>query len=123
MPVELREQLYHFINNSKLILSCLLYFKVFIFSYEERARSLETVMTKHKDSTTYEDFIARVYSPVAMPSPFCHPVINTSGSGDGPQCSANTSMLAAALLDSHGHSHKVGPNSDAKFRSIIFFLF
>lgn len=73
-------------------------------------------MTKHKDSTTYEDFISRVYSPLAMPSPFCIAGATTSGGGDGPACTSNTSMLAAALLDSHGHSHKVGQKVEQKFR-------
>ncbi|KAB0803388.1 hypothetical protein PPYR_00358 [Photinus pyralis] len=85
--------------------------------YEERARSLETVMTKHKDRTTYEDFISRVYSPIAMPSPFCTASSSSTDGSDGATCSANTSMLAAALLDSHGHSHKAGQKSDQKFRA------
>ncbi|XP_022909230.2 probable Rho GTPase-activating protein CG5521 isoform X1 [Onthophagus taurus] len=74
--------------------------------YEERARSLDTVVTKHKDNTTFEDFISRVYSPVATPSPFC-----TSGSASG-----DASMLCSALLDSHGHSQKVGQR-EPKFRA------
>ncbi|KAK4884388.1 hypothetical protein RN001_000659 [Aquatica leii] len=84
--------------------------------YEERARSLETVMTKHKDSTTYEDFISRVYSPIATPSPFCNPNISVGDGSDG-ATSSNTSMLAAALLDSHSHSYKLGQKNDPKFRA------
>lgn len=75
------------------------------------------MITKHKDSTTYEEFIARVYSPVATRSPFC--VTGTSiggGAGDGSSCASNQSMLAAALLDSHGHSHKASHRSEQKFR-------
>ncbi|KAF5297114.1 hypothetical protein FQA39_LY02694 [Lamprigera yunnana] len=82
--------------------------------YEERARSLETVMSKHKDSTTYEDFISRVYSPVATPSPFSNVNVSSGDVSDG--TSSNTSMLAAALLDSHAHSFKVGQKSDQKYR-------
>lgn len=64
---------------------------------------METVITKHKDSTTYEEFIARVYSPIAMRSPFCvGSTASSVGGGEG----SNQSTLAAALLDSHGHSHK-----------------
>ncbi|KAJ8941931.1 hypothetical protein NQ318_013264 [Aromia moschata] len=83
--------------------------------YEERARSLETVVTKHKNSTTYEDFISKVYSPVAMPGPFCPSGSSSGGTGDGTAC--NPSMLAAALLDSHGHSHKGTQRADQKFRA------
>lgn len=73
-------------------------------------------MTKHKDNTTYEDFISRVYSPIAMPSPFCVASSISNGSGEGSACTSNTSMLAAALLDSHGHSHKVSHKPEQKFR-------
>lgn len=73
-------------------------------------------MTKHKHSTTYEDFISRVYIPIATPSPFCVSGSTSSGAGDGPACTGNPSMLAAALLDSHGHSHKPNQRSDSKFR-------
>ncbi|CAL7949772.1 unnamed protein product [Xylocopa violacea] len=38
--------------------------------YEERARSIDTVMRNHKESTTFEEFTANVYSPVQPPSPF-----------------------------------------------------
>ncbi|KAJ8925866.1 hypothetical protein NQ315_009718 [Exocentrus adspersus] len=83
--------------------------------YEERARSLDIVVTKHKHSTTYEDFISKVYSPVATPSPFCPSGSSSSGAGDGTTC--NPSMLAAALLDSHGHSHKSSHRTDQKYRA------
>ncbi|KAJ8941366.1 hypothetical protein NQ314_010429 [Rhamnusium bicolor] len=83
--------------------------------YEERARSLGTVVTKHKNCTTYEDFISKVYSPIATPSPFCPSGSSSSGAGDGTTC--NPSMLAAALLDSHGHSHKGTQRADQKYRA------
>ncbi|XP_054011136.1 ral GTPase-activating protein subunit alpha-1 isoform X7 [Hylaeus anthracinus] len=38
--------------------------------YEERARSIDTVMRNHKEATTFEEFTANVYSPVQPPSPF-----------------------------------------------------
>jgi hypothetical protein len=104
------------VSNSHSIFS---FTNQFVFtrdSYEERALSLDTVMIKHKHSTTYEDFISRVYSPIATPSPFCVVGSTSSGAGDGPACTGNPSMLAAALLDSHGHSHKPNQRSDSKFR-------
>ncbi|XP_014218628.1 ral GTPase-activating protein subunit alpha-1 isoform X2 [Copidosoma floridanum] len=38
--------------------------------YEERARSIDTIMRNHKEATTFEEFAANVYSPVQPPSPF-----------------------------------------------------
>ncbi|CAG9764824.1 unnamed protein product [Ceutorhynchus assimilis] len=85
--------------------------------YEERARSLDTVVTKHKCSATFEEFISKVYSPVPTPSPFYPFGSSTTSCTDSASCSNNSSMLAAALLDSsHGHSHKGGQRSDQKFR-------
>jgi hypothetical protein len=112
------------VSNSHSIFS---FTNQFVFtrdSYEERALSLDTVMIKHKHSTTYEDFISRVYSPIATPSPFCVVGSTSSGAGDGPACTGNPSMLAAALLDSHGHSHKPNQRSDSKFRgkNLLFVL-
>lgn len=80
---------------------------------------MDTVVTKHKDSTTYEEFISRVYSPIATRSPFCSIGTTSSGAGDGPSCTGNPSMLAAALLDSHGHSHKTSQRNEEKFRGTI----
>ncbi|CAH0550342.1 unnamed protein product [Brassicogethes aeneus] len=77
--------------------------------YEERARSLETVVTKHKKSTTYEDLISHVYSPMTFDNrgggSLC------SGGGD---LSSNSSNLAAALIDS---SHKGVQRTDPKYRA------
>lgn len=36
---------------------------IFIFSYEERGRSLETLIKHFKKATTFEEFAANVYSP------------------------------------------------------------
>ncbi|XP_076233840.1 putative Rho GTPase-activating protein CG5521 isoform X7 [Calliopsis andreniformis] len=58
--------------------------------YEERARSIDTVMRNHKEATTFEEFTANVYSPVQPPSPF-----------SGASSVSASSNLAAALIDSH----------------------
>lgn len=52
---------------------------VLIYSYEERAKSLETVVHNHKDATTFEEFTAQVYSPVQPVSPFCPGPNRSSG--------------------------------------------
>lgn len=90
-------------------------------SYEERARSLETVVTKHKHSTTYEEFISKVYSPVLKSSPFYQNYAMSSSSSGAGDDSGNSSTLAAALLDSHSQSHKNMQRSDHKFRGMYYF--
>ncbi|KAK0164383.1 hypothetical protein PV328_003019 [Microctonus aethiopoides] len=67
--------------------------------YEERARSIDIVMRNHKESTTFEDFAANVYSPVLPMSPF-NCASSVTGSMTSVQSTAS-SNLAAALLDSH----------------------
>ncbi|XP_076666780.1 putative Rho GTPase-activating protein CG5521 isoform X8 [Andrena cerasifolii] len=67
--------------------------------YEERARSIDTVMRNHKEATTFEEFTANVYSPVLPPSPFSG-ASSVSGSTTSVQSTAS-SNLAAALIDSH----------------------
>nr|XP_046485435.1 probable Rho GTPase-activating protein CG5521 [Neodiprion pinetum] len=67
--------------------------------YEERARSLDTVVRNHKEATTFEEFAANVYSPVQPPSPFSC-TSSVSGSMTSVQSTAS-SNLAAALIDSH----------------------
>ncbi|KAL3287319.1 hypothetical protein HHI36_001794 [Cryptolaemus montrouzieri] len=81
--------------------------------YEERARSLKSVVTDHKDSTIYEEFISRVYSPVCSSLSFYGNFSNTSDTGDSV---ATSSTLAAALLDSHGHTHRSSQKHDSKLR-------
>lgn len=93
---------------------------VSFFSYEERHQSLTTVVTRHKDSTTYEDFISRVYSPVDMSSPFFVSNAVASSTADDTGCLSNPSMLAAALLDSHGLAHKFYQKGDQKMRGKYF---
>ncbi|XP_032455562.1 probable Rho GTPase-activating protein CG5521 isoform X2 [Nasonia vitripennis] len=67
--------------------------------YEERARSIDTIMRNHKEATTFEEFAANVYSPIQPPSPFSG-ASSVSGSTTSVQ-SAASSNLAAALIDSH----------------------
>ncbi|XP_029168215.1 probable Rho GTPase-activating protein CG5521 isoform X8 [Nylanderia fulva] len=67
--------------------------------YEERARSIDTVMRNHKEPTTFEEFAANVYSPVQPPSPFSG-TSSVSGSTTSVQSTAS-SNLAAALIDPH----------------------
>ncbi|XP_075222670.1 putative Rho GTPase-activating protein CG5521 [Lycorma delicatula] len=77
--------------------------------YEERSRSLETVVRNHKNATTFEEFAAQVFSPVQTPAPFGISSARASGvscrSVEGTQVSscpsAPSSTLAAALIDSH----------------------
>ncbi|CAG9861658.1 unnamed protein product [Phyllotreta striolata] len=85
--------------------------------YEERARSLDTVVTKHKKHTTYEEFISKVYAPVLAACPL-YPGggIASAGSADG----SSNSSLAAVLLDSHGgHVPKGLQRPDQKFRASV----
>lgn len=80
------------------------------YSYEERCRSLDTIVEKHMDRTTYEEFISQVFSPVMGAGPFC--TRTSSGPREGQACNVAPSPLTAALLDhnaagQHSHSHKV----------------
>jgi hypothetical protein len=52
---------------------------VLLSSYEERAKSLETVVRNHRDATTFEEFTAQVYSPVQSVSPFCSGLNHSAG--------------------------------------------
>ncbi|RZF33885.1 hypothetical protein LSTR_LSTR009909 [Laodelphax striatellus] len=78
--------------------------------YEERSRTLETIVRNHKNATTFEEFAAQVYSPVQTPTPFGISTTRASGvsmrsvetSGGG---NPAPSTLAAALIDSHTHTH------------------
>ncbi|GAB0092803.1 Probable Rho GTPase-activating protein CG5521 [Sergentomyia squamirostris] len=57
--------------------------------YEERHRSLETVGSRHKENTTFEEFAGRIFSPI---QPATVPSSTTSSNvGNAP--------LAAALID------------------------
>nr|CAD7424624.1 unnamed protein product [Timema monikensis] len=94
--------------------------------YEERAKSLDTVVRNHKDATTFEEFAAQVYAPVQPVSPFYPGPIRSSGTSLASRCPepncppAPSSTLAAALLDSHHHHRfpfRGGPLGSSETRS------
>ncbi|XP_078043542.1 putative Rho GTPase-activating protein CG5521 isoform X9 [Augochlora pura] len=93
--------------------------------YEERARSIDTVMRNHKEATTFEEFTANVYSPVQPPSPFSG-VSSVSGSTTSVQSTAS-SNLAAALIDSHqgrsGMRSSSAASSDNRANRVLHNLF
>lgn len=73
--------------------------------YEDRAKSLDTIVRNHKDATTYEEFAGHVFSPA--PGSTCYTGQNRSSGvpQSFPDRDANcSSQLAAALIDSHRHS-------------------
>ncbi|KAK7793523.1 hypothetical protein R5R35_010590 [Gryllus longicercus] len=91
--------------------------------YEERSKSLETVVRNHKEATTFEEFAAQVYSPVQTASPFCPGPTRSSGTSlssrsPEPSCPpVPSSTLAAALLDSHQPRHgSSSTTGDARLR-------
>ncbi|XP_015110729.1 probable Rho GTPase-activating protein CG5521 isoform X8 [Diachasma alloeum] len=79
--------------------------------YEERNRSIDTVMRNHKESTTFEEFAANVYAPVQPMSPFSGGS-SVTGSITSVQSTAS-SNLAAALLDSHHGRPSLRNNSSS----------
>ncbi|XP_076637502.1 putative Rho GTPase-activating protein CG5521 isoform X9 [Colletes latitarsis] len=93
--------------------------------YEERARSIDTVMRNHKEATTFEEFTANVYSPVQPPSPFSG-ASSVSGSTTSVQSTAS-SNLAAALIDSHqgrsGLRSSSATSSDNRANRVLHNLF
>ncbi|XP_026674895.1 probable Rho GTPase-activating protein CG5521 isoform X9 [Ceratina calcarata] len=93
--------------------------------YEERARSIDTVMRNHKEATTFEEFTANVYSPVQPPSPFSG-ASSVSGSTTSVQSTAS-SNLAAALIDSHqgrsGLRSSSAASSDNRANRVLHNLF
>ncbi|XP_031364331.1 ral GTPase-activating protein subunit alpha-1 isoform X1 [Apis dorsata] len=93
--------------------------------YEERARSIDTVMRNHKEATTFEEFTANVYSPVQPPSPFSG-ASSISGSTTSVQSTAS-SNLAAALIDSHqgrsGLRSSSAASSDNRANRVLHNLF
>lgn len=62
-------------------------------SYEERNRSLETVASRHKESKTFEDFIAKIYSPITS----LHIIAAITSSV------TSSTITAAALIDQTPH--------------------
>ncbi|CAD7084282.1 unnamed protein product [Hermetia illucens] len=79
------------INASRAKRSSLPFFQQY---YEERHRSLDTVSSRYKESTTFEEFATRVYNPI--PSSFS--TLGNQSVGGAP--------LAAALIDHHRSSLK-----------------
>lgn len=86
-------------------------------SYEERKRSLETVAGRHKDSNTFEEFAARIYSPIPLAS-------STTALGGSITTTTTTTTLvtaapplAAALID---HHHRSSTKSAVTFFAICF---
>ncbi|XP_055594870.1 probable Rho GTPase-activating protein CG5521 isoform X2 [Uranotaenia lowii] len=73
--------------------------------YEERNRSLDTVSTRHKESNTFEDFTARIFSPIPPQGTVSagHSGSNASGSG-APGGPVVAPPLAAALIDQHSRT-------------------
>ncbi|ALC45606.1 CG5521 [Drosophila busckii] len=65
--------------------------------YEERNRSLDSVSSRYKESTTFEDFASRIYNPMPMSSLGTLRESNASSSG---------APLAAALIDHNRASVK-----------------
>ncbi|XP_026816588.1 ral GTPase-activating protein subunit alpha-1 isoform X1 [Rhopalosiphum maidis] len=73
--------------------------------YEERWRSLDMIMKNYKHSSTFEEFISNVYSPVQTTSPFQQqPYLRSNSekykSDDFVLSGSSSSNLAAALIDS-----------------------
>ncbi|XP_034238105.1 probable Rho GTPase-activating protein CG5521 isoform X3 [Thrips palmi] len=75
--------------------------------YEDRAKSLDTIVKNHKDATTYEEFTGHVFSPAPSSSTFYSGPNRTSGVPhnypERDSSFTHSSQLAAALLDSHRH--------------------
>ncbi|XP_037955587.1 probable Rho GTPase-activating protein CG5521 isoform X2 [Teleopsis dalmanni] len=63
--------------------------------YEERNRSLDSVSSRYKESTTFEDFVSRIYNPIPINSSYAN--LRDTGA---------TAPLAAALIDHHRSSVK-----------------
>ncbi|XP_064553244.1 probable Rho GTPase-activating protein CG5521 [Drosophila montana] len=65
--------------------------------YEERNRSLDSVSSRYKESTTFEDFASRIYNPMPLSTLSTLRESNSSSSG---------APLAAALIDPNRASVK-----------------
>lgn len=98
MLVEQRDHLYHFISNCKFFsrFNVLKVILIFLTSYEERSRSLETISTRHKENSTFEEFAARIFNPI-------QPQSSTSSSN---VITTAAAPLASALIDHHRSSTK-----------------
>ncbi|XP_024085284.1 ral GTPase-activating protein subunit alpha-1 isoform X2 [Cimex lectularius] len=85
--------------------------------YEERGRSLETVIKNHKKPSTFEEFTANIFSPLQPTAELnsqqkhpgsIHPIMED---GSVSSAGSNGSSTLAALLDST--THKMAYNSHA----------
>ncbi|KAH8362863.1 hypothetical protein KR084_002040 [Drosophila pseudotakahashii] len=65
--------------------------------YEERNRSLDSVSSRYKESTTFEDFASRIYNPMPL---------STLGTLRESNASSSAAPLASALLDHNRASVK-----------------
>lgn len=94
--------------------------------YEERGRSLETVIKNHKKQTTFEEFAANIYSPQEhISANVCQSSTGSSSLQNTEECSTSSagstnSSTLAALLDSSTykmthHSHLVGDDIRASY--------
>lgn len=74
-------------------------------SYEERNRSLDIVASRHKESTTFEEFASRLYAPMSRELGIIGSSIGLMASGSnsvvggGSVGHGSSTQLAAALLD------------------------
>jgi len=80
-------------------------------SYEERNRSLDSVSSRYKESTTFEDFASRIYNPMPL---------STLGTLRESNASSAGAPLAAALID-HNRASVKGKYSEYS-QSIVSFI-
>lgn len=67
--------------------------------YEERNRSLDTVAMRHKENNTFEDFTARIFSPIPPQG-----TVTGGAMAMGGGVSGGSAPLAAALIDHHSRT-------------------
>lgn len=66
--------------------------------YEERAKALDSIIEKFKMPTTFEEFIANVFSP-SLPGTIIQGNMKVGGMSTSSVSSSNRSEMTAALLD------------------------
>ncbi|CAL1264601.1 unnamed protein product [Larinioides sclopetarius] len=84
--------------------------------FEERHKSLETIVQNHKDQTTFEQFAASVYSP-APPKTYAASRSSGPPSRADSSCSKGIPNLAAALLDAHSKGSAYSPSMRSRTAS------
>ena len=85
------------INASRAKRSMLNYYQQ---HYEERFRALESIVTSHKESSTFEDFVTQVYSPSPLSNKFQY--ASSSGPNSRPVSMVSSSSVGAQHLGSVG---------------------